>query len=659
MFRRLKIYFLNATIRKKIVALVFPLVIITPTLLIAILVGAYYHYGIEPLFNNRIQKSVNQAVNIAQLYLKEHKENIRYDILAISNAIQVDENFFAFMRNPTLLSSVLNTLVEQRKLDEAVIFTHSGVVARNSIAYPFVYQSIPQEALKKADMGEVVILSEERDDKMQAVIKLEKFLTDTYIMIARAVDSNILNYLHDAKSAATLYNQMVKEIRVRKIKLTIIFVIAFVLLSIAALYSAFKLARIIAAPLQNLLEVTKSIRKGDYSVRLVETKSRDEINLLAKAFNAMTATIEEQRQALIHSNQFIEDRAFFIEKVLEGISSGVITLNGKKQVLYMNNYAKSLVSRKYSNIRGGRISKVAEEFEELLEKVDTVTADQIVQDNVSLTTEDGQLNLGVSIVKINLQEIKDLKYIITIDNLTDHMTAQRLSVWADVARRIAHEIKNPLTPIQLAAQRLNMKFANFASEETKPLFARYVDTITNHVDEIKRIVEDFVQFAKLPDPKLEKNDIIGIVDDCIFSQAAVFKNINYDFVKPKSLEQLFVECDKVLISQSIANVLKNAAESIATKYPDDLSSGHITVIINVEGNLATIVIRDNGLGFPPNKLDIITEPYVTTKPKGTGIGLAIVRKIIEDHNSTLKIANLKHDGQISGAQVSFSLSLSD
>lgn len=659
MFRRLKIYFLNATIRKKIVALVFPLVIITPTLLIAILVGAYYHYGIEPLFNNRIQKSINQAVNIAQLYLKEHKENIRYDILTIANAIQVDENFFAFMRNPALLSSVLNTLVEQRKLDEAVIFTHEGVVARNSLAYPFVYQSIPPEALKKADMGEVVILSEERDDKMQAVIKLEKFLTDTYIMIGRAVDSNILNYLHDTKSAATLYNQMIKEIRVRKIKLTIIFVIVFVLLSVAALYSAFKLARIIAAPLQNLLEVTKSIRKGDYSVRLVETKSRDEINLLAKAFNAMTATIEKQRHALIHSNQFIEDRAFFIEKVLEGISSGVITLNGKKQILYMNNYAKSLVTRKYSNIKGGRISKIAEEFEELLDKTDSMPADQIMQDNISLTTEDGQLNLGVSIVKVNLQEIKDLKYIITIDNLTDHMTAQRLSVWADVARRIAHEIKNPLTPIQLAAQRLSMKFANFVSEETKPLFTRYVDTITNHVDEIKRIVEDFVQFAKLPDPKLERDDIVAIVDDCIFSQAAVFKNINYDFVKPRDLDKLFVKCDKVLISQSIANILKNAAESIVTKYPEDLNNGHITVIINVDDNFATITFKDNGLGFPPNKLDIITEPYVTTKPKGTGIGLAIVRKIIEDHNSTLKIANLKHDGQISGAQVSFSLALSD
>ncbi len=646
--RKFKKRLSQTTIRKKIIIMMFSLIVVAPTFLIGILMASYYYYGLESLFNDQIKNALNQTVEVSEKYLKEHKENIKYDILAMANEIQVDRNFFLLLQNPKWFETLLRKQIELRGLADGIIFTNHKVIAQTAQNYTFVPLNIPKAELRLATSGNVIILENEQTNRVRALIKLNKFLEDTYLVVSRPIDPNISHYMQQSRGSVTFYNSMMQNINAQKLKLALIFVFSFLLIATITMYYGVKLARIIAAPVNTLVEATKKIRAGDYSIRVEEKDSRDEINILAKAFNLMTETIEKQRDELLQNNQLINERAIFIETVLAEISSGVIMLDVEQNIVYINNYALSLLDIKRANVINKSYTKAMPDIADLLEHARD-NPNILSKDNLAINLLDRTINIMVSIGVI-LKGTEISSYIITFDDVTDNMTAQRLSAWSDVARRIAHEIKNPLTPIDLAAQRLESKFA-VQITENKTMYNKYINTITNNVEVIRRIITDFIKFAKLPDPKIETHDIIQIINDVVFAQSSVYSDITYNVKMPLNTNSIMVLCDKTLISQVLTNLLKNAAESLEALEPAE--DKKITIAIVVNKYDIHIAVVDNGIGFPTNKIDIITEPYVTTKTKGTGIGLAIVKKIIEDHNSKLIIKNLKEGG----AKVSFKLEL--
>lgn len=630
------------TIRKRILLLLFSLIIILPCVVVIWGGYFYYNYGIEPLLTNQIKQSINETVDVAEAYLEEHADNMKYDILSMANEIQVDRNFFLLLRNPEWFDTLINTQATQRGLSEVIIFTKHRVIAKNRSARlpAFAWQE-----LERTNNDEVAVIKQPGSDKVRAILKLDKFMEDTYLMIGRAIDPKISEYIQKTKGSASMFNTKLDYLGTIKQRVLIILMLTFVFIIVVTIYFGYKLARIISNPINDLIEATYLIKRGDYSVRIDEKNFSNEIKILFKAFNQMTAKIEAQRNDLVATNELITQKVQFIENVLSKIASGVITLDAKQKLILINDYALNLLSPNKTNLISLSYSKILPEIGPLLKEAKREK--KLVTDSfVVASNSGGALNLIVSVLPVYNSGGNLDSYIITFDDMTDQMTAQKLKAWSDVARRIAHEIKNPLTPINLAAQRLESKFGKLITKNNTQ-FTKYINTIINHVDDIGRIVEDFVRYARLPNPKVGKIDLLHLLRSNIFTDG-VFKGEKVECtIDAKDGENYVVNCDKNLISQVFTNILKNAIESIHSKYGaaksgiDIESKGCITIGFRASDNGVWVEIEDNGLGFPADKLASITEPYVTTKADGTGIGLAIVKKIIEDHDGQLLLKNNK------------------
>ena len=354
----------------------------------------------------------------------------------------------------------------------------------------------------------------------------------------------------------------------------------------------------------------------------------------------MAGQLQQQRNQLIESNEQIDARRRFSEAVLAGVSAGVIALNQEKIVDLSNRSARQLLGLKREVLEGLPLADVLPEFLPLVLEAEKFPEKEFRRE-VSLQRETHKLTLLVRVVM-------EQGYIITFDDITELQKAQRTAAWSDVARRIAHEIKNPLTPIQLAAERLKRKYLKEIVTEPET-FVRYTDTIMRHVGDIGRMVEEFVQFARMPAPNFQPHNLTTLIEDALFTQGYATPNITLSFVPPS--QPVMLTCDHGQITQVLTNLLKNAAESLETRLktnPDVPPA--IVVSLAQEPQHIILEIRDNGLGFPPELMDRLTEPYVTTRPKGAGLGLAIVKKVLDDHNARLVLSNIMDkNGPVSGA----------
>jgi two-component system nitrogen regulation sensor histidine kinase NtrY len=635
----------DMTIKRKIVVLMFMLVTITPTVLVGVLATVYYHLGIETLFNEKISKSLAETVKVAELYLREHRDSIKIDLMRIAN--DIDENHYQFIENPKLLEF----FTETRGLTEAMVFTNDGIVAKTRLSFSLIFEKLPEEAIVKANSGEVAILANDSEHRVRAIIRLRKFIVPTYLLVGRYVDPNILNHLRNSQGSASQYESLLNEIKLTQLKLGLIFLIVSALLCISAIIIGLTFARRLAKPINKLLQATALIQEGDFSVRVPERETKDEIAVLSRAFNRMTEQIDKQRRELVDANTQIDHRRRFIETVLAEISSAilVISLNGK--VKLFNDAAARLFAIKDNELIGKGYNLVLPEIKELLATAQN-TDTKLAQDNIIIERFNKKMHLFVQIAKEinNSQQIES--FVVTCDDISALVAAQRAAAWADVARRVAHEIKNPLTPIRLSAERLLSKYTKQINEQQEN-FRKYINNIIRHTEDIGKIVEEFVNFARIPSPKFAKCDLVEIINEVVFSQRAVFRDIDYQISIPQP--QIQIWADRRQICQILLNLLKNAAEAI--ELIEDMQKEkaiYISVQINWDKQQATIHIQDTGIGFSPELLGIATEPYVTNKPQGTGLGLAIVKKIIEDHGSELRLANNQTHR---GAMVEFSLPL--
>ena len=654
MIRNFKSKFLDLSLRKKFIILIAGIATISPIFLIGFLASIYYYIGIESLFNDQVSKAVSDTVNVAKLYLKENNEKIKFELLQIEKAV---EKQIKIVDESGELNFILDEQVKSRGISEAIIFTKDAVIAKNSLSFSFIFQKISPQIYKMVDEKKIVLLENQGGDNIRAITKLDidiklgdVFFKDVYLMIGKYMDKEIINYLRKTQDSKDKYYYLLADLKFTKRSLQVTFIILSSLMCFFSFVISVKLANIITNPLNRLLDATAKIKKGDYSIRVPELQSNDEVSQLGKAFNKMTSTIEKQHNELKIAYKSIDERIKFIETVLKEISSGVIAIDKDGSISLYNYSAKKLIGLENFDSKT-KIFKVIPEIADLIYLIQNEPGN-VFNENIIIKRKGRAIHLFIKIGAVIIDS-KISNIVISFEDITQLVVAQREAAWSDVARRIAHEIKNPLTPIQLSAERLKSKFSQQIDKKDVDNYNKYVDAIIRNVNDIHSIVSEFIQFARIPKPKLSSHDIKQIIKEVIFNQQNVFRKIKYSF--DYEVENQYVTCDKTQITQVLTNIAKNAAESILSKYVNNEELGEIKFFIKqIKSNVLEISVKDNGKGIEQGLIYRIAEPYITTKASGMGLGLSIVKGILEDHDSQLHISNIKN-----GVKVSFNLKISN
>lgn len=629
---------------QKRVLLLFSIVTITPTVIVSIFAGLFFNLGIQAWFNERVQTAVNESLAVAEAYLAEHKENIRADALAMANDLnQVSQTAFA---DPMEFKRIVSTQAALRLLTESLVFQGNRIIAEGRLSFALAFEHIPQEFLDRAAKGEVVIMTTEYD-KVRALVKLDS-IENGFLLVGRLVDHQVLSHMQNTQGAVNEYNTLRQQLTTLEFTFEMVFLVLILLLLLASVWYGLVFASRLTTPISNLATAAERVRGGDFSVRVDVSGQRDEIGTLARAFNRMTEQLQAQRAELILANRSLDERRRFSEAVLAGVSAGVIALDPAKQITLFSRSAVAILSSIERSIAPDtRIDALLPGILELLEQAE-LTPGEIAQETVTLINDGKTLTLHVR-VTVEQFDTAIEGFIVTFDDITPLVAAQRSAAWADVARRVAHEIKNPLTPIQLAADRLKRKYLRYITED-QDTYVRYIDTIIRHVGDIGKMVEEFVSFARMPTPRFTHEDLAVIVKKAVFS--AQVGNPAIEYMQDIPAAECLMLCDERQINQVLANVLKNAAESIEARQQAERENaegmepekGRIDVRLSASEGQLNLLISDNGAGFPTQDAKKIFEPYVTTRSKGTGLGLSIVKKIVDDHKGQIYIENIEGGG---------------
>lgn len=626
----------------------FGLVAVTPAILVAVFAGLFLNFGLESWFSDRVRTALNASEAVAEAYLKEHKLSIVSQISAMAN--DLNRNAAALMRNPQRFENVLSTQAALRSLPQAaVIDSQNRVIVRTRLSLSMEFDTVPHDVLDKAaSSGEVVVLTGEQDDRVRAIIKLDRFV-DAYLVVSRFVDPEVMEQTERAQGAVSQYETLEKHRESIQISFVMIFVVVALLLLLAAVWIGLNLATQMARPISNLIFAADRVGKGDLSARVASAGSSDEIGTLSRAFNRMTEQIENQQHGLIEANRELDERRRFTEAVLTGVTAGVIGLDSEQRITLPNTSAERLLATDLGGALGADIRQVFPEVSDLMQEV-RGRPERTRQAQVRITRHRRVRNLLVRVAAEHVdQEV--VGYVVTFDDITELLNAQRKAAWADIARRIAHEIKNPLTPIQLSAERLKRKYFKEIQSD-RDTFAMCTETIVRQVEDIGRMVDDFSSFARMPQPEMKAENLAEICRQAVFVESTRHPEIHVDLRLPK--KKIALRCDSRQIGRALGNVLKNAAESVDRREAGagGLPPGEIVVEVREEktgdGGRLVVEVTDNGVGLPEEQRDRLTEPYVTTREKGTGLGLAIVKKIMEDHNGDLVL----DDREPAGARVS-------
>ena len=612
----------------------FSILVAVPTIAMTVFSAFFFHFGVQAWFNQRVQTAINESQAVAESYLEEHKNVIRADTLAMANDLDRQAN--RLILDEQSFSKMLDTQSFFRNLSEAIVIEKSGrVLAQSGLTFTLAYEPPSEFQFQNADVNDAVLIMSETQDRVRALVRLQNF-TDTYLFVGRMIDPEVLGHLSSAKMAVEDYNMLRTQFSGIQITVTMIFVVVALLLLLAAIWSGLLLARQLVLPIGELINASERVRAGDFSSKINEKQRLEEFEYLARSFNRMTTQIQTQRNDLIEATQQIDRRRRLTETVLSGVSSGVIGVDHFGTINLANHSAAELLGREPHKITGQYILDVIPEISDLLDDV-AKKPKKVAQEQIPVTSVQSGKRIFLFRASIEILEENASGLIITFDDITELQSAQRKAAWSDVARRIAHEIKNPLTPIQLSAERLQRKYAEHVDDQDS--FAQCTDTIIKHVGDIGKMVDEFSSFARMPEPVLIAGDITKHIKDSLILAKQAHTNIKFNIIKEDS--EYLALSDAHQIRQVMTNLLKNAADSIDEKFIKNIKSkskdGVIDILLGYkDDDEIFIAISDNGNGFPKNE-DIakLTEPYVTHKEKGTGLGLAIVKKIIEDHNGNI------------------------
>jgi two-component system, NtrC family, nitrogen regulation sensor histidine kinase NtrY len=629
----------------------FILIAVAPTILVALSSYASFSVGIESWFSERVRTALTESRAVAEAYLHEHQQIIRADVLAM--AADLNREAYLLSVDQERLGQVVSAQAALRSLTEVIVFDRSSrILARSGFTFGLEYGLVPDWALKQAGQGDVAIITSDNDDRVRALVRLDQFPADTYLYVGRFVEPQVLNHMEQTQRAVAQYELLEGRRSDVQIGFAMVFLVAALLILGGAVWFGLNFATQLARPISALVTVAERIRSGDLAARAAEGEGDDEFGSLSRAFNRMTSQIEAQQRELIEANRQLDERRRFSEAVLAGVSAGVIGLDASGRINLPNRSASVLLATELDLLIGHRLAEVVPEMAELIETA-LQRPDRRTQSQLQVTRGGRNCVLLVRIVAdrkpadLNRGSDEDIRgVIVTFDDVTELISAQRKAAWADVARRIAHEIKNPLTPIQLSAERLRRKYLKEIQSDPET-FSICTDTIVRHVEDIGRMVDEFSSFARMPAPVIRGENLVEICRNALFLQRTARSDIAFELVAPEG--GIALSCDARMVGQALVNLLKNAVESIEAREgaAASLPRGKVVLRLIDEGGHIICAVEDNGRGLPERERDRLTEPYVTTRAKGTGLGLAIVRKIMEEHGGEL----LLEDREGGGARV--------
>lgn len=670
-------------------AVLFSAVAITPAIVMAIFSLLFFTFGVNTWFSERVSTALNESRAVATAYLQEHQKVIRADVLAMAN--DLNRQSADLLGNPQLLQRAIRTHAALRNFNEVLVFDSSNnVLARAGLTYVLELEPIPQSALEQADQGDVALLVNEEGSRVRALTELDRFV-DTYLYVGRYVEPKVLNHIERTEAAVSTYETLQFQRSGLQISFAVVFVIVALLMLIVSVWVGLNLASRLTDPISSLIRAADRVRGGDLSVRIEQEyqTGEEEIGTLTRAFNRMTNQLHSQRTELIDANRQLDDRRRFMEAVLSGVSAGIIGLDEKGRIRYPNDTAGRLLGLDFSRHVGERLVDLVPEFSALFEKnlsigneplgLEQAAAMEMREAQIVIDRRGGtngqskelsrDMKTLLARLTTEVRERKVIGYVVTFDDITDLIKVQKTAAWADIARRLAHEIRNPLTPIQLSAERIQRQLSDQDNKKKKPSaqqaskqisdFNSYTEIIIRQVNDLRQMLDEFSSFARMPAPQMDLHDLKRTVSDVITMYRQSYPEIQFStrFMDEVSKEaSIDVLCDARQMRQVFINILKNAVEAIEEK--EEKIKGRIEVSFqqHIEDASATtpgileIGVKDNGKGLPdrPNQdsFEELTDPYVTTRKQGTGLGLAMVKKIMEDHKGRLELANNKRAGAL-------------
>jgi two-component system nitrogen regulation sensor histidine kinase NtrY len=624
----------------RLVAL-FSVVAATPAILVSVFSVFFLSAGLETWFSDRVRTALDNSLAVAEAYLAEHKEVIRADALAM--AADFNREGPILLLNPQQLRQFLSAQAALRSLTEAIILDSAGtVLARTGLSFTMELDQVPQWALEQAAQGEIVTFTNEADDRVRALVRLEAF-NDAFLFVGRFVDANVLGFMEQTQRTVSEYRQLERERSSIQITSALLFGVVALLLLFASVWIGLNFANELAAPISRLISAADRVRTGDLMARVPEGPEADEIQVLSRAFNRMTSQLASQRQELILANQQLDARRQFTEAVLAGVTAGIIGLDGAGRIMLPNRSALEFLAAPGDELVGRLFDEAMPEAAPLLERLRHRPAEP-VQEEILLKRRGRERTLLVRIAA-QLDGEVPTGFVVTFDDVTDLISAQRQAAWAEVARRIAHEVKNPLTPIRLAAERLNRRYLAQISEDRES-FTSCTKTIVQQVDTIGRLISEFSAFARMPAAIMRPDSAVQLVRHAVVLQQSAWPAVRFRMELPDG-DPVPLVCDGEKVTQVLTNVLQNAVDALTEPGPGGPPAApEITVRVLRAPHAVLIEVEDNGPGFRGPDRERLLDPYVTTRSRGTGLGLAIVRKIMEEHGGKVELADAPAGGAL-------------
>ncbi|WDU59750.1 sensor histidine kinase NtrY-like [Pseudemcibacter aquimaris] len=619
---------ISATRLHRRIVTLFSVVAITPTIIVAIFSVMFFEFGIRAWFSDKVQTVLDSTESVAETYILEHYNIIRADALGMAN--ELDRRSFALVQEPALFEQVLNIQADALGLSDAIILNREGVItARATSTFSVFDGRINKQFIEEAAEGGVKIFSRnENDGQIRAIVKLDAFI-DQYLYISRLIDAQALALVKRADDAKNDFETSQSQLSEYRLFFNLTFLVLALLVLFLSVWLGFRFAGNLMKPIRVLVGATDKVGKGDFTARAPIKEGFDDLGGLTKAFNTMTWQLQKQQEELLSANVKLDERRRFTETVLSGVSPGIMGLDAEGVITLPNRSATAMLAMNEEELKDKNIAEVMPEVADLFEKI-LKSKQKGVEDQIVLTRDDVSLNLLVRITA-ELKGKHAKGFVISFDDITEQVAAQRTAAWADVARRIAHEIKNPLTPIQLSAERLKRKYLKEVTSDPE-IFTQCTDTIVRQVRDLRQMVDEFSSFARMPSPVMHNENLVDIAKQATFMMDLGSNNIEITTDFPSVPVKL--DCDARQIGQALTNIIKNASEAII-----DQDKGEINVSLTENDSEVIIKVSDNGKGMPEGMIDRLTEPYVTTRTKGTGLGLAIVKKIMKDHGGDLILEN--------------------
>jgi two-component system nitrogen regulation sensor histidine kinase NtrY len=622
-----------ARLHIRIVAL-FSIVAITPAILVAIVASLTLNVGLDRWFGVRTQQIISSSQSVAQAYLMENASYLQGQTVSMANDLERNRSLYSLDR--TGFADLMTRQARGRGLLGAFLVRRDGsAIVQAEIKTERPLPAIPKDALDASANGQPTLIPPGVTNLVGAVIKLDE-IPGSFLYTVRAVDPRVMNAMRMVEDNTAEYKAMEEGRMSLQIAFAVLYIGFALIVLLAAIWTAIAIADRIVRPIRLLISAADNVASGNMNV-LVPVRSADgDVGSLSRTFNKMISEIRTQRDEILEAKDEVDDRRRFIEAVLSGVTAAVIGVEHDRRITIVNTSAEDLMTLTSDELVGKSLVEIAPEVDQVVTEA-TMRHRSDFRKQISLVRGGTVRTLSVQVTREESRDANE-SYVITLDDITDLVIAQRSTAWADVARRIAHEIKNPLTPIQLSAERIRRRFGKNIAEADRPVFDQCTDTIIRQVGDIGRMVDEFSSFARMPKPTMEPSDLRDVLRDAVFLRE--MGNSHVKFERELGDERLEGMFDTRMLGQAFGNLIKNAVEAIEG-LPSDEARAQPKILVRAsldpERDRFTVDVIDNGRGLPVENRHSILEPYMTMREKGTGLGLAIVKKIIEDHGGQIEL----------------------